>query len=394
MISYCHADKELVYRVHQFLADKGFKIWFDRDNIYGPGKRRTALDFLVSRVLLLTAMQAMADAVENAEFVILCMSDSYKRSVYCQAEAEYAFRCKRRLIPIIARQGYRADGWLGFVIGSRIYVDFGRMDFKSACDLILKEITLQRESRLNDATKTGERVSTNNEPSQGVPKALAAVTARSSLPESYTKRDTTKATYRSTTISQWTRKDVSDFLFDKNLHHMMPICELLTGGGLEKLFRMCQSKPNRFYTQLTEELATRFNGLHLPIGIFTEFLSEVDRLIESSAVHAVEGDARSSTSATPTQDAVLRVGPASLLEHVENAIVPHSPTSSSVQPTSPVLTTIQTSCNVQITEQTAYRSESLTVPSTNVIVRSTQDTISTHAQQTEVTHVNFRKGTE
>ena len=39
MISYCHADKELVYRIHQFLSEKGFKIWFDRDNIYGPGKR-------------------------------------------------------------------------------------------------------------------------------------------------------------------------------------------------------------------------------------------------------------------------------------------------------------------------------------------------------------------
>jgi hypothetical protein len=38
MISYCHADKELVYRIHKYLSDKGLKIWFDRDNIYGPGK--------------------------------------------------------------------------------------------------------------------------------------------------------------------------------------------------------------------------------------------------------------------------------------------------------------------------------------------------------------------
>jgi hypothetical protein len=38
MISYCHADKELVYRIQEFLANKGFKIWFDRDNMYGPGK--------------------------------------------------------------------------------------------------------------------------------------------------------------------------------------------------------------------------------------------------------------------------------------------------------------------------------------------------------------------
>ena len=37
-------------------------------------------------------MNAMADAVENSEFVIMCMSDSYKQSTYCQAEAEYAFK--------------------------------------------------------------------------------------------------------------------------------------------------------------------------------------------------------------------------------------------------------------------------------------------------------------
>ncbi len=37
MISYCHTDKELVYRIHKFLSEKGLKIWFDRDHIYGPG---------------------------------------------------------------------------------------------------------------------------------------------------------------------------------------------------------------------------------------------------------------------------------------------------------------------------------------------------------------------
>lgn len=37
MISYCHADKELVYKIHKFLVDQGFKIWIDLDNMYGPG---------------------------------------------------------------------------------------------------------------------------------------------------------------------------------------------------------------------------------------------------------------------------------------------------------------------------------------------------------------------
>jgi hypothetical protein len=39
MISYCHEDKELVHKIHRFLADQGFKIWIDRDQIYGPGKK-------------------------------------------------------------------------------------------------------------------------------------------------------------------------------------------------------------------------------------------------------------------------------------------------------------------------------------------------------------------
>jgi hypothetical protein len=38
MISYCHSDKELTYKIHQFLIDQGFKVWLDLDNMYGPGK--------------------------------------------------------------------------------------------------------------------------------------------------------------------------------------------------------------------------------------------------------------------------------------------------------------------------------------------------------------------
>ncbi len=38
MISYCHTDKELTYKIHKFLIDKGFKVWIDLDNMYGPGK--------------------------------------------------------------------------------------------------------------------------------------------------------------------------------------------------------------------------------------------------------------------------------------------------------------------------------------------------------------------
>jgi len=45
MISYCHADKELVHRVQHFLADHGFKIWIDHDQMYGPGKTMSLFCF-------------------------------------------------------------------------------------------------------------------------------------------------------------------------------------------------------------------------------------------------------------------------------------------------------------------------------------------------------------
>jgi hypothetical protein len=38
MISYCHADKDIVYKIQQFLANEGYKIWFDRDHNNGLGK--------------------------------------------------------------------------------------------------------------------------------------------------------------------------------------------------------------------------------------------------------------------------------------------------------------------------------------------------------------------
>lgn len=38
MISYCHADKDLIYKIHEFLLKQGFKIWIDLNHMHGPGE--------------------------------------------------------------------------------------------------------------------------------------------------------------------------------------------------------------------------------------------------------------------------------------------------------------------------------------------------------------------
>ncbi|CAF2346304.1 unnamed protein product [Rotaria sp. Silwood2] len=99
------------------------------------------------------------------------------------------------------------------------------------------------------------------------------------LPEEYTNRKTNNSRYRTVPINLWDDTDVLDFLFDSRLHAMMPLCESISGKALIRLFRMCQEKPRRLYNQLNDELRDRFNGLNLPLGVYAEFLIEMDYLV-------------------------------------------------------------------------------------------------------------------
>jgi hypothetical protein len=73
MVSYSHSDKRVCYQIHEQLVKHGFRVWIDREHMHGA------------------TMMAMADAIENSDIILICMSDAYKQSVYCQSEAHYAF---------------------------------------------------------------------------------------------------------------------------------------------------------------------------------------------------------------------------------------------------------------------------------------------------------------
>lgn len=45
-------------------------------------------------------------------------------------EAEYAYSQKKEIVPLLMQTGYRATGWLGAMIGARLFYDFsGKYDF-------------------------------------------------------------------------------------------------------------------------------------------------------------------------------------------------------------------------------------------------------------------------
>jgi hypothetical protein len=122
MISYSHKDKELCHRIHHALVANNFRVWIDLERMRG------------------ILMQAMADAIEQSRYVVICMSDNYFLSPYCQAEAQYAFEKQRGLIPLKVQSGYRADGWLAFLTSGRMHVDFTKVTFDIAYTQLMQQI--------------------------------------------------------------------------------------------------------------------------------------------------------------------------------------------------------------------------------------------------------------
>ena len=131
MISYCWANKELVKKVHAELVKMGLQVWFDEDEMHGS---------LIDR---------MAEAVEGSRAIVLCYSQNYKNSGNCRGEAQYAYKCKKPIIPVRCQEGYDADGWLGFIIGSMLYYDLSTPNsFEQNLPGLLKDVARHMGSKI------------------------------------------------------------------------------------------------------------------------------------------------------------------------------------------------------------------------------------------------------
>jgi hypothetical protein len=129
MINYSHQDKEICHKIYHKLIDDGFKVWIDLENMY----RST-----ISR---------MAEAIQNSEFIIICMSHRYQTSPYCQTEGEYTYKLQRSFIPLIVEKDYKPNGWLGALIGLRMYIDFNKFHFDVAYQNLITEIKRNKKQQ-------------------------------------------------------------------------------------------------------------------------------------------------------------------------------------------------------------------------------------------------------
>lgn len=128
MISYSWATKDLVKRLQAALKEAGVKLWFDDEEMRG------------------SVLDRMAEAVEGARAVLMCYSQAYKSSSNCRAEAQYAYKLRKPIIPVRCQEQYNADGWLGFIIGSTLYYDVSTDDkFKSNLPKLLENVKIEMD---------------------------------------------------------------------------------------------------------------------------------------------------------------------------------------------------------------------------------------------------------
>lgn len=94
MISYEWGSQAKALALKMELESRQWVTWLDLDKMSG------------------STLEAMALAVEGAAAVIVCVTKKYKESQACRTEAEYAFRLKKRIVPVMMEAGYQV-GMIG-----------------------------------------------------------------------------------------------------------------------------------------------------------------------------------------------------------------------------------------------------------------------------------------
>ncbi|XP_071100855.1 uncharacterized protein [Haliotis cracherodii] len=218
MISYQWANQEVLIKVKDCLKQNGYGVWMDIDNMGG------------------STLQAMAEAIENASVVLMAMSRRYKDSPNCRAEAEYAFSQRKPIVPLVMELGYRPDGWLGMILGAKLFFDFsGKYSFDSKVDGLKKELGRS----LSDAEP-----GLSEDAGVVKPVAVAKTTTAFRSPAVKPGADP---------IKLWTSADVAKWLAKHNLKGKK--LEKLTGREVAFLKNLRFEAPEFFYHTVETKLA-------------------------------------------------------------------------------------------------------------------------------------------
>ncbi|CAF4006735.1 unnamed protein product, partial [Rotaria sp. Silwood1] len=263
MISYCWANKSLCHRICSRLQKDGYRIWIDEREMHG------------------SIIERMAEGIERSDFILICMSSGYKKSSNCQAEAEYAFNRKKNIVPLIVEPKYKADGWLGFIVGSKIYVNFAETnehEFETAYKNLVVELQrnglplLEQSNNLESSDIQLQEERNKSEPSLLNSLKMQYPALKS---ESVSNNRVSTTEYRNIEqINDWEAKNVVEFLVDQDLTILLTVLKGIDGRGLLELYRVYKHSPKALYKILSNNDPAISPGIFFKfIGVFKTFLN-------------------------------------------------------------------------------------------------------------------------
>jgi len=105
MISYQWDNQKTMTKLASLLEESGLKVWMDIYKMEG------------------SILGSMANGIEESDVVLIGLSKKYKDSANCRTEAEYAYKLKKPIVPLLLEKYYEPDGWLGALLGMKLYVE-------------------------------------------------------------------------------------------------------------------------------------------------------------------------------------------------------------------------------------------------------------------------------
>jgi len=234
MISYQWDAQEVLVEVKNKLQASGYRVWMDLEQMGG------------------STLEAMAKAVENAAVVLVCVSQRYKESPNCRSEAEYAYQLRKDIIPLMLQRNYTADGWLGMLVGTKLWIGFqSKQVVDSGVGKLIKELGGR-----------GKDLDTTDGPKEALIRPSEASVVKAPPPQSVTN------------VSSWTNQDVKKWLTEIGLEQ---VCKgdfsELNGQTLIDLQELRGECPDYFYKCLEQTLNLK-NMFHL-----LKFRKELDKLL-------------------------------------------------------------------------------------------------------------------
>ncbi|XP_059141325.1 uncharacterized protein LOC131929220 isoform X2 [Physella acuta] len=224
-ISYSWAEKDLVKKIYGSLVAEGYKIWVDWEQMGG------------------STLQAMAEAVENAAVVLVCMSEKYKQSPNCRTEAEYTFQLRKDYIPLMVQKRYRPDGWLGAILGAKLFFDFtGKYPYEKPIQGLLKELRGRGRTAHPSANSipVEDEVDVAHVPTTGTKANLAS-------PEPISPNNNNAA------CVAMSNENVENWLVSKGLHRLTTAFSQMDGQLIWQLKAMRERAPEYFHNSLERQ---------------------------------------------------------------------------------------------------------------------------------------------